>query len=55
MKVDDSKAIFLLTSYTEGKMLPGTALDISYDENVFLLIVACNLFHKAASRKFVRT
>ena len=34
-------------------MLLGTTLDISYDEKVFLLIVACNLFHKAAFMNFM--
>ena len=38
---------------TEGKMLLETTLDISFDEKVFLLIVACNLFHKAAFINFV--
>ena len=34
-------------------MLLRTTLDISFDEKVFLLIVACNLFHKAAFMNFV--
>ena len=34
-------------------MLLGTTLDISYDEKVFVLIVACNLFHKAAFINFM--
>ena len=34
-------------------MLLGTTLDISYDEKVFLLIVAYNLFHKPTFMKFV--
>ena len=34
-------------------MLLGTTLDISYDEKPFLMIVACNLFHKAAFMNFM--
>ena len=34
-------------------MLLGTTLDNSYDEKAFLLIVACNLFHKAAFMNFM--
>ena len=48
VKVGGSSAISPLTSCMEGIMLLGTTLDISFDEKVFLLIVACNLFHKAA-------
>ena len=51
-KVGGSRAISLLTC-TEGKMLLGETLDISFDEIVFLLIVACNLFHKVAFIKFM--
>ena len=53
MKVGGSRAIFLLTSCTEGKMLLGITLGISYDGKVFLLIVECNLFHKAAFLNFL--
>ena len=42
-----------MTSCTEGKMLLGTTFDISFEEEVFLLIVACNLFHKVAFMNFV--
>ena len=59
-KVVSGPRWFLLTSCTEGKMLLGTVLqcynatlDISFDEKVFLLIVACNLFHKAAFINFM--
>ena len=52
-KVVSGSRWFLLTSCTEGKMLLGTALGISFDEKVFLLIVACNLFHKAAFINFM--
>ena len=34
-------------------MLLATTLDISFDERVFLLIVVCNLFHKAAFTNFM--
>ena len=34
-------------------MLLGAILDISYDEKVFLLTVACSLFHKAAFMNFM--
>ena len=34
-------------------MLLGTTLDISFDEKMFLLIVACNLFYKAAFMNFM--
>ena len=53
VKVGGSRAIFLLTSCTEGKMLLGITLGISYDGKVFLLIVECNLFHKAAFLNFL--
>ena len=53
MEVDDPSAISLLNSCTEGKMLLETTLDISFDEKLFLLIVACILFHKAASMNFM--
>ena len=52
-KVVSGPRWFLLTSCTEGKMLLGTTLDISFDEKVFLLIAACNLFHKAAFINFI--
>ena len=42
-----------MTAWTEGKMLLGKTLDISFDEKLFQLIVACNLFHKAVFMTFM--
>ena len=53
MKVRGSRAISLLTSWMEGKMLLGRTLDISFDEKVFLVIVAYILFHKVAFMIFM--
>ena len=48
-----NRAISQLTSSMEGKMLLGPTLDVSFDEKVFLLIVTCNLSHKAAFMNFM--
>ena len=53
VKVGGSRAISVLTSCMEGKILLATTLDISFDEKVFLLVIVCNLFHKGVFMNFM--